>query len=191
MCATSHLPGNADAMLVTCGTPRPTCNACYVTLAMDIHPALLSRACVPIRPDYRSKLTGFRGFTLIELMVALAILAILTTIAYPAYLSQMKKSRRAAAESTLMDIAQRQQQYLLDARAYAPDVASLNVTIPSDVSSFYTIQLCQSAAPPCVPPAGTPPAFTAVATPIAGTPQASDVTLSIDGVGVKSPSNVW
>jgi type IV pilus assembly protein PilE len=131
------------------------------------------------------------GFTLIELMVAVAIVAILTAIAYPSYLSQMKKSRRAAAESTLMDIAQREQQYLLDARSYAPDVPTLKVTIPSDVSSFYTVQICQSAAPPCTAPGGSPPAFAAVATPLSGTPQAGDVTLSIDNAGVKTPAKVW
>jgi type IV pilus assembly protein PilE len=132
-----------------------------------------------------------QGFTLIELMVAVAIVAILAAIAYPSYLREMKKGRRAAAESTLMDIAQREQQYVLDARSYAPDVPTLNATIPSDVSTFYSIQICQSAAPPCTPPGGTPPAFAAVATPLSGTPQAGDATLSIDNAGVRTPANVW
>jgi type IV pilus assembly protein PilE len=145
----------------------------------------------PSRPHCWGPTPVARGFTLIELMVAVAIVAILATIAYPLYLSQMKKGRRAAAESTLMDIAQREQQYLLDARSYAPDVPTLNVTIPSDVATFYSIQICQSTAPPCTPPGGTPPAFVAVATPLNGTPQAGDATLSIDNAGVKTPANVW
>ena len=131
------------------------------------------------------------GFTLIELMVAVGIVAILAAIAYPSYLSQVKKSRRSAAEAVLMDIAQRQQQYLLDARSYAPDVPTLKATIPSDVASFYTVQICQSATGACTVPAGTPPAFAAVATPIAGTTQAGDVTLSIDNTGAKTPASVW
>jgi len=36
-----------------------------------------------------------RGFSLIELMIVIVILAILTAIAYPAYTSQVLKSRRA------------------------------------------------------------------------------------------------
>ena len=36
-----------------------------------------------------------RGFTLVELMVAVAVLAILTAIAYPMYQDQVRKSRRA------------------------------------------------------------------------------------------------
>jgi len=123
------------------------------------------------------------GFTLIELMVTVAIVAILATIAYPSYMSQMKKGRRASAESTLMDIAQRQQQYLLDVRGYAPDVPTLNVTIPSTVSAFYTVTINAAAGPP--------PTFTATAVPIAGTAQAGDVTLSIDNTGVKTPAGTW
>jgi type IV pilus assembly protein PilE len=126
------------------------------------------------------------GFSLIELMVAVAIVGILAGIAYPSYLSQMRKGRRSEAESTLMDIAQRQQQYLLDARSYAPDPTTLNVTIPTDVSSFYTVTICQTATGACAAPGGTPPAFAAIATPKAGTTQANDYKLTIDNTGTKS-----
>jgi len=126
------------------------------------------------------------GFTLIELMVVMAMVAILAAIAYPSYLSQMRKSRRSEVESALMDVAQRQQQYLLDARAYAPDVATLNVTIPADVSTFYTVTLCQLPTGTCNQPGGTPPTFAAIATPKAGTSQASDYVLAIDQAGAKS-----
>ena len=57
-----------------------------------------------------------RGFTLIELMMAIAIIAILAAIAYPAYQKHLAKGRRAAAQAYLMDIAQREQQYFLDQR---------------------------------------------------------------------------
>ena len=124
------------------------------------------------------------GFTLIELMVTVAIVAILAAIAYPSYTSQMKKSRRSEAEQFLMDIAQRQQQYLLDQRAYAPDVATLNVTVPSDVQTYYNAAVIAiNAGPPAV--------FTATVTPKAGTPQAGDYTLSIDNLGNKTPVGVW
>ena len=130
------------------------------------------------------------GFTLVELMIACAVVAILAAIAVPSYAVYMKKSRRGNAEATLMDIAQREQQYLLDARTYAPDVATLNTTVPVDVSAYYTIQICQTTAP-CGAPGGTPPAFAVIATPIAGSPQAGDYTLTIDNTGAKSPSGVW
>jgi type IV pilus assembly protein PilE len=131
-----------------------------------------------------------RGFTLVELMVVCAIAAILFAIAVPSYALFMKKSRRGDTESTLMDIAQREQQYLIDARAYAPDIATLNTTIPADVSAYYTVQICRTTAP-CVAPGGTPPTFAIIATPIAGTAQAGDYTLTLDNTGAKTPTSVW
>jgi type IV pilus assembly protein PilE len=131
------------------------------------------------------------GFSLIELMVAVAIVGILAAIAYPAYTSQMKKGRRSAAESLLMNIAQRQQQYLLDQRSYAPDVGTLNVTIPQEVTPYYTVAICQSSTPPCTAPAAGSLTYVAVATPIVGSAQAGDSILTIDNTGAKTPSSLW
>ena len=128
---------------------------------------------------------GFnRGFTLIELMIAIAVVAILAVIAIPAYTSQMVKGRRSSAEAFLMDVAQREQQYLLDARAYAPNVTTLNTTIPVDVNNYYQINITPNAV-------GTPPSFTASATPLPGTAQAGDATLTIDNTGAKTPAGLW
>jgi type IV pilus assembly protein PilE len=133
-----------------------------------------------------------RGFTLIELMIAVAIVAILMAIAVPSYAYFLKKSRRGDTEATLMDIAQREQQYLNDVRAYAPDVGTLNTTVPVDVSTYYTITICQLPPPAaCNPPGGTPPTFVVVATPIAGSPQAGDPTLTLDNTGVRGPASAW
>lgn len=47
-----------------------------------------------------------KGFTLIELMVVVVVVAILAAIAYPNYLEQVRKSRRAEAKATLSNVAQ-------------------------------------------------------------------------------------
>lgn len=124
-----------------------------------------------------------RGFTLMELMIVVAVIGILSMIAYPNYQQFLKKGRRAAAQTHLMEIALQQQQYLLDARTYATDLTTLNMTTPNDVASFYQITITASDGPP--------PSFTITATPISGSVQASDVTLSIDQTGKKLPVGSW
>jgi type IV pilus assembly protein PilE len=125
-----------------------------------------------------------RGFTLIEILIAVAIVGILAAIAYPSYQSAMRKNNRAAAESYLGDVAQRQQQYLLDQRSYASDVSTLSVPIPASVTPYYTIDIVRGA--------GLPPSFTARATPIGS--QAGDLSgqkLTITNTGAKGPSGAW
>jgi type IV pilus assembly protein PilE len=96
----------------------------------------------------------------------------------------MRKNNRAAAESYLGDVAQRQQQYLLDQRSYASDVSTLGVPTPASVTPYYTIAIAVAAGPP--------PSFTASATPIGS--QAGDLSgqpLTITNAGAKGPSGAW
>ena len=124
-----------------------------------------------------------RGFSLIDVVIAMAIVGILAAIAYPAYTSAVRKSNRAAAEAHLSDIAQRQQQFLLDQRSYA-DFATLGVATPATVLPYYTIEIA--------PVAGPPPSFTATAKTIGS--QAGDLSgawLTITNTGLKGPSGAW
>lgn len=123
------------------------------------------------------------GFTLIEVMVTVAIVAIIASIAYPSYLDQVRKSRRAEAQSTLMNIAGRQQQMILDTRSYASTLAALNVTVPSSVLKNYDISLDVGTA--------TIPTFSVLATPLGSQSADSCGPLSVNQAGLKSPSNCW
>ena len=124
-----------------------------------------------------------KGFTLIELMIVVAVVAIIAAIALPQYQQYVVRGNRAAAEAFMMDVANREKQYLLDARIYAPDLATLTMTTPANVAKNYTITISA--------PAATPPSYTITATAVPGSKQANDGNLTLDELGNKGPSGKW
>lgn len=126
----------------------------------------------------------YQGFTLIELLVAIAIVGILAAIAVPTYSSYLLKSNRTTAQGFLADLAQRQQQYLLDARSYATNLSGLSMAVPNSVSKYYTIQEPFQIGT-------TPNSFTVSAIPIGIQIDEPCGALSIDNLGSKLPSNCW
>lgn len=119
------------------------------------------------------------GFSLIELMVVVAVVGILAAVALPSYRDHIKKSRRAEAQAYLMAAAARQQQFLIDTRAYGT-LANLTsgLAIPSTVAAAYNITMPD--------PNGTPPTFTLTATPKSDQASEKCGTMSIDQAGSKT-----
>lgn len=130
------------------------------------------------------------GFTLIELMITVAVLAILAVIAYPSYRQYVIRSNRSEVQQFMMDVANREQQFLLDTRMFGscclPTVSpsDINMAVSGHIEQFYAVAVT-------VDNAALPPSFTITATPKPGTMQANDPTLTLSSQGVKSPADKW
>ena len=130
-----------------------------------------------------------RGFTLIDLMIALAVLALLLIIALPSYLSQVRRGNRAGAQQYLQDLANREEQYRLDARAYTTSKTSLGYSAdPLNVGANYTVAITTSGND-CAATAVVAPAYVINAT--ATGSQVADGNLCLDNLGQKTPSTKW
>jgi len=124
-----------------------------------------------------------RGFTLIELMIVLAVVAILAAVAYPAYTRHIIKANRSAAQSQMMDIAARQQQFLIADRAYASTSAltASGYNLPVELGARYDYSIAVGTS--------TVPAFTV--TFAAKGAQLGDGNLTLNSEGLKLPAAKW
>ncbi len=68
-----------------------------------------------------------RGFSLLEVMVAVGIVAILTAVAMPSYTGYIDRSRRGDGMDLLLRVAAAQQSYYLANKTYTTDINSLTV----------------------------------------------------------------
>jgi type IV pilus assembly protein PilE len=69
-----------------------------------------------------------RGFTLVELMVALAVAATLAAVAYPTFADQLRKARRSDALMRLMQLQQAQERWRADHPSYG---SMADIGVPS------------------------------------------------------------
>jgi type IV pilus assembly protein PilE len=131
-----------------------------------------------------------RGFTLIELMIVVAVIAILGAIAMPQYMREVRKSRRTAAKTTLLDVASRQEKYYATQNKYGAltDLAYSSSTLqaPSATQDYYNVTLTL----------GTPTnGFTATASPQGDQQKDTCGTYSITNLGVQTvtgtDTNCW
>ena len=94
--------------------------------------------------------TRNKGFTLIELMVAITIVGILAAIAYPSYVDSVRKARRADAQSALTEVAQKLEAYYAKNATYSKNMQDLGYnnanwnTMPTTVPNnerYYSVRV--------------------------------------------------
>ena len=78
------------------------------------------------------------GFTLIELMIAVAIVGIIAAVAYPQYTSYIQRSRLAEATGNLSTTRVRLEQFYQDNRSYNSNATSCGVALPTGDFFDYT-----------------------------------------------------
>jgi type IV pilus assembly protein PilE len=123
------------------------------------------------------------GFTLIELMITVAVIGILVAIALPSYRQYILRGNRAAAQAEMMDIANREQQFLPSIRRYASktELEASGYALPTEVGRNYSYGITLGT--------GTLPTYTITFTAIGG--QTSDGNLTLDSTGTKTPATKW
>lgn len=124
------------------------------------------------------------GFTLVELLVAIAIIGILSTIAIPSYQEAVRKSRRADAHAGLTSMALEQENFRMINAAYASATGSDSNDVKLPSSEYYSFAISGTSAS----------AFTIKATAKTGTSQIKDTgctELTINQTATKSPPACW
>jgi type IV pilus assembly protein PilE len=80
---------------------------------------------------------GARGFTLIELMIAIAVIAILSSIALPSYTDYIRRSKISEATSALLAMRTRLEQFYQDQRTFAGACAAGTIApLPAGLKHF-------------------------------------------------------
>jgi type IV pilus assembly protein PilE len=116
-----------------------------------------------------------RGFTLIELMIAVAIVAILVAVALPSYRDYVLRGQLADARNLLSSTAARLEQFYQDNRNYGSTNAACGLAMPTNANFTFTCDWGSGGAP-----FGTDQAFLMTAT---GTGSTNGFTFTINQRG--------
>ena len=129
------------------------------------------------------------GFSLIELMIVVMIVGVLMAIALPSYKDYVLRSHRADAQSSLVDIAARQERFVAQRNTYTTEVSAntgLNLGSTNSKENHYTLESEACAT-------GTIATCYLITATAVGS-QASDIgctEMTYDSTGTKGPADCW
>jgi type IV pilus assembly protein PilE len=122
---------------------------------------------------------SIRGFTLIELMIAVAVIGILAAIAYPSYQDSLRKSRRSDAINALGAAQLEQEKWRTNNTTYGT-LANIGISATSS-EGYYAISVAGSVNTTTCAGSGSPSgsAYAIRAEAVAGTSQANDTGCTV------------
>lgn len=126
-----------------------------------------------------------KGFSLIELMIAIAIVSILTLVAVPGYQNSVRKSYRSDAMTALMDLAIRQERFFANNKTYTTTHGDMNASVTTP-GGHYAIMIA------ALPGKDIWNSFVLTATAVSSDDQFNDVlcrTWTLDSIGQKGAKN--
>lgn len=103
---------------------------------------IIERTSAPLRACRLGQATARRlaqGFTLIELMLVVAVAGVLSGVAYPSFMGQLQKIRRADAMVAVLQIQAAQERWRSNNLAYGA-LAEIGVSAAS-AAGHYTLQV--------------------------------------------------
>lgn len=110
-----------------------------------------------------TRAAGSSGFTLLELLIAVAVVGLLLTIALPSYQDSVRRSRRTDAVAAMNLAQQAQERWRANRTTYTDQLSNLGVSATS-AHGYYNLTI----------PAATASGYTIVATAVTTTSQAGD-----------------
>lgn len=131
---------------------------------------------LPLRPSPRAvgRARTARGFTLVEIMLALIVMGILAAVALPAYQQMVQKSRRSDAIAMLTAVQQAQERWRANRTGYTAQLSDLGFSSGASPKGYYEIALSNVDVS----------TYTVTATPVSTRAQAKDSQCARLGIAV-------